>query len=68
MKPSGQPEFSIHQVRAHFVAQGSSLNRWAKSNGLSSDHVTKAVMGKRRGPKARQLLEHVLNTVRSQKA
>lgn len=65
MRTPGQPEFSINQIRATFIARGSSLARWAKDNGMDPSHVQAAVRGKRKGPKARQLLEQVMASVRS---
>lgn len=64
MRATGQPEISINEVKASFVLRGTTLRAWAKSRGLDHSHITKAVTGRRRGPKARQLLEQVLQSVR----
>lgn len=68
MKATGQPEFSINAVKAAFVLKGTTLNAWSRERGVDSSHVTKAVTGLRKGPKARQLLAEVMNSVRGMQA
>jgi hypothetical protein len=55
---------SLNEVRAAFVLRGTSLTRWAAGRGLDPSHVRKALIGRRRGPVARKLLEQVMNSVR----
>lgn len=56
--------FVMNEVKAAFVLRGTTLNQWAKSHGFDPSHVQKSVVGQRRGPVARKLLEAVMNSVR----
>jgi hypothetical protein len=43
-------------VRAGFVRQGTTFNRWCQSHGVRRENARKALLGEWRGPKARILV------------
>lgn len=47
-------------VRAHFILQGKTLNRWCSEVGESRQYVEKCLKGERQGPRARLLLARVI--------
>lgn len=50
------PSRGLHlNVRAGFVAQGSSLARWCRQHGIRRQNAEKALLGVWTGPGARQL-------------
>lgn len=48
------------QVRAGFVSQGTSLNRWCLVNQITRQHAAMALLGGWRGPAAQALLSRIL--------
>ena len=48
-------------VRATFVRQGTSLNKWCSENGVSRQYVTAVLLGKRNGEKAQKLRNKMLH-------
>jgi len=44
-------------IRAGFVAQGTSLAAWAKSQGIHKENIRSAVLRMRNGPKAKALVK-----------
>lgn len=56
---TGSPEL-YHAVRAGFVNQGTSLNRWCIANGINRQTAEKALRGERRGGASFQLLNQLL--------
>jgi hypothetical protein len=47
------------KVRVGFVAQGTSLNAWCRSNGIFIQYVRDAFLGRWNGPAAEALRERV---------
>lgn len=47
-----QKGHTLVQVRAGFVAQGTSLHAWCKQNGIDTQNARKALTGQWTGPKA----------------
>lgn len=53
------PESLYPSVRAAFIQQGSSLNRWCSENGVNRVVATYALTGKRNGPAAKALVRRI---------
>lgn len=64
MTSNGKEQITIQEVRSAFVANGTSLHRWAREKGLSPQHIHMALRGQRNGPVAKKLIEQVLSGVR----
>lgn len=56
----------LYQVRAGFVAQGTSLNAWCKANGEDPSHVTKTLIGTSKGKKGLAQREKALAASKAQ--
>ncbi|MAS94376.1 MAG: hypothetical protein CMO55_14350 [Verrucomicrobiales bacterium] len=54
-----------NQVRAAFVARGTSFHAWCKSKGLDPHNARKAVLGTWSGPKASAILRQIDEEIRS---
>lgn len=54
----GKPLY--HKVRAGFVDQGISLNRWCKENGYRIENARSCLTGNWDGPKARQFRQEMV--------
>lgn len=52
------------QVRAAFVARGTSFHAWCKSKGLDPHNARKAVLGTWTGPKASEILGQIEEELR----
>lgn len=53
------------QVRAAFVARGSSLNAWCLSSLVARQYVRKCLLGEANGPSARRLRKRLLHVIHS---
>jgi len=55
------PGLDLHrQVRAAFVAQGTSLRAWSHANGIRPSNVRDALIGRWNGPKGIALRQRVV--------
>jgi hypothetical protein len=52
-------------VRAGFVRQGASLNRWCIARGISRQNARKALLGEWRGPAAARLVSRLVEASQS---
>lgn len=41
------------------ILRGSTLNQWSKEHGFGSDYAHRALIGTRRGPKARRIVQMI---------
>ena len=57
--PVGSPDL-YHAVRAGFVNQGTSLNRWCIANGINRQTAEKALRGQRRSRLSQDLMAQLL--------
>ncbi|KAB2927397.1 MAG: hypothetical protein F9K25_14305 [Candidatus Contendobacter sp.] len=48
------------KVRAGFIAQGISFNRWCRQNGVLRENARKAMLGQWAGPKGREVRQRLL--------
>lgn len=53
-------------VKAGFIAQGTTLNKWCQSQGIFRQYARIACLGQRNGPKATALLERLLEASQSE--
>lgn len=60
--------YTVAQVRAGFVAQGSSLHGWCSKNGIDSNNARKALTGKWTGPKAAALVQQLVRASQGEDA
>lgn len=64
VSPISSNDYTLAQIRAGFVAQGTSLHGWCSKNGIDSNNARKAINGKWKGPKATVLVEHLVKASR----
>ncbi|MEN3794586.1 hypothetical protein [Fulvimarina sp. MAC3] len=57
---AGSPSLYV-AVRAGFVNQGSSLNRWCRDNAVNRQTAEKALKGERHSRRAQQLIETLIS-------
>lgn len=61
MGSNGSPEERLmRQVKAGFVAQGTSYTRWCRENGIAASGVRQVIYGTWAGPKGKALKRRVL--------
>lgn len=60
VSPLTQNGHSLAEIRAGFVAKGTSLHAWCKANGEDTSNARRAISGTWRGPKATALLKRLL--------
>lgn len=58
----------LRQVRAGFVAQGTSYTRWCRENGVLRANANQALIGAWDGPKAKKLRRRIIEASRIQTA
>lgn len=53
----------LKTVGVALILRGSSLSAWAKETGVRRQNLTKAITGEWQGPKARELVDHAVETL-----
>lgn len=49
------------QIRAGFIAQGTSYSKWCRENGVSRQNAKLSLIGVWDGPKSRAIRERIIN-------
>jgi hypothetical protein len=57
-----------HQVRAGLVAQGTSLNRWCRQNGVTRQYATRCLRFERNGKGAEALRHRLIKAAKASHA